>query len=135
MLLWKKLLCLTVFKIVKVIRPSTLLRVYFKRGSRFVTKRDWEGLSSVMPQILKLPLLFDFTFTKILSPSPFMSYPIHTLIADHLLQKVSVMAFSQILPNILPWCTFSVPKLQLIWKSSLKLYLVMQISVQQNYLP
>ena len=77
------------------------------------------GASPCKPKSLNFLLLLDITPTKKLSP------PIPSLITNYILEKrLSLIAFTQILPKIF-----------LIWKSSLELKPFIQNSVQQDYLP
>ena len=88
LLLWKKIHSLTVFKIITVSRPRTLLSVSLMRRLGCPTKgEDWRG-SSCKPKSLNFPLLLDITPTKNLSP--------------HVGKKVSLIAFKQIDPKIFP---------------------------------
>ena len=68
-------------------------------------------------------------------PFSFMSHPISPLITDHILEKVSLIALIQILLKILSVVHILSFKIILIWKSSLELNLLVQNSVQQNYVP
>ena len=68
-------------------------------------------------------------------PFSFMSHPISSLITDHILEKVSLIALIQILLKILSVVHILSFKIILIWKSSLELNLLVQNSVQQNYVP
>ena len=63
-----------------------------------------------------------------------LSIPVHRLITDHILEKkVSLIAFSQILPKMLPVvCTFNYTIMNC--KSSFELNPLIQDRVQQDYL-
>ena len=109
LLIWKKILSLILFKIMTVYRLNTLLRVLLmgRSGCQDVPLREGKfsfffgGGSPYKPKSLNFALLWDITPTKIYPPCP--------LITDYILgKKVSLIAFREILPKILPeGCIFS----------------------------
>ena len=90
LLLWKKILSLTIFKIITVNRSSFLLRVFLLGRSGYPTNRGhcrWG--STCKSKSLNFPLLLDINSSKKLSP------PVPLLITDHILEKMlSLLAFS-----------------------------------------
>ena len=81
--LLKKILSLTLLKIITVSRPTTLIRVFLMRRSSCSTKGgNWGGgRSSCKQKSLNFSLLLDITPTKKLGS------PVPLLITDHILGK------------------------------------------------
>ena len=102
LLLWKKLLSLTLSKIITVSIPLTLTRAFLMGRSGCPTEGGNRGGSPWKSKILNFPLL-------LVSFSPKIEFTVPLLITDHILgKKVSLIAFRQILPDILPAaCIFS----------------------------
>ena len=76
----KKILSFTLFKVIAVFRPSTLLRM-FLWGIRI-------EFYPLMPKILNLTLLLDVTPHQKLSPLPFLHASPHPFLADHILENL-----------------------------------------------
>ena len=95
---------LILFKIITAVsRLSTLLRVFFMGRLGCPTKGgNWDGVSLQTQQFELSPSVGYYPTTK-LSP------PVSPLITDHILEReISLIAFRQILPNILlAICIFS----------------------------
>ena len=113
MLLWKKILSLTLFKIITASRPSTLLKVFLMGKSGCPNNRGNRGGELPLPA-KKFELLPSVRYT---------------------LTKKSPIAFRQVLPKFFPaTCIFSYTIITYS-KSSLELNPIIQNSVQQDYLP
>ena len=100
---------LTLFKISKVKRPSTFIRIFVMGRSACPNKggnRGGVGESSLPanPKISNFPLLLNIIFNQ-----KWSSHPVLFLITDHILErKVSLTNLRQTLPNILSvGCIFS----------------------------
>ena len=90
LLLWKKILTLTHFKIITLIRPSTLPKVFFMGGSGVGTRGggDCGGLSPVMPKILNFTHLVNVTPHQKVGSFSFSScFTLYSLDWDHILEK------------------------------------------------
>ena len=132
LLIWKKILSLTLFKIITVSRPTTLIRVFLMRRSGCPTKGgNLEGLFA-SPKVRSCPFRWISPPPKNRAP-PFLSWS--QIIYWE--KKVSLLAFRQILPKIKNFTCGVHFQLQnwLIWESLMKLSLLIQNSVQQDYLP
>ena len=80
LLLWKKMLSLTLFKIITVSRPSTLFKVLLMGRSGFPFKGGtWGGWSILTSKISNLPLPLDIT------PASFNPAPKNWVFLDPLL--------------------------------------------------
>ena len=122
-MLWKKILSLTLFKIISVSRSSTLLRIFLMGRSRCPTMGDnWGvGLPPASVKVLTPPFFWIHPppHQKIESPCPSR---------DH-------WPFKEILAKFFPaTCIFSYTIVTYL-KSSLELNPVIENSVQQSYLP
>ena len=127
LLIWKKILSPTVFKI----RLSTILSVFLMERSGCPTKKkNWgeggrRGESPCKRTGLTFRLLLNIThLQKIESTCP--------LITDHILEKKVLDKFYQ---KFSIRHTFSVIQSWIFWKNLLELNSLIQNSVQQDYLP
>ena len=104
LLLWKKILAPTLFKIITVIRPSTIIRVLLM-GDQDLQIRD--GLRATLPthsQNFKprSPVRCHSLPKKQALSLSFMSQPVLPLIVAHIEKKVSLIAFRQVSRKTLP---------------------------------
>ena len=127
-LIWKKILSLTLFKIITVSRSSTLLRVFLMGRSGCPTKRgNLGGLSGSQK-------VWTFSFCWVSPPPKKLSHPVPRSHSIYWKERVSLTAFREILSKVLPEAFFSAT-IWLTWKTSLELNPLTLSSVQQDYLP
>ena len=96
LLIWKKILSLTLFKIITVSRPTTLIRVFLMRRSGCPTKGGNLGGLFASPKVRTCPFRW-------ISPPPKIRAPSSFLFSSQIIyweKKVSLLAFRQILPKI-----------------------------------
>ena len=115
-LLWKKILSLTLFKVITVSIPSTLIRIFFMERSGCPTKgRNWVEDFRASPKMWTFPFCWISPPLKNWDPCP---SPDHR---PHIEKKVSLIAFRQVLAKL--------------WKDMMELSPLIQNSIQQDYLP
>ena len=111
LLLWKKIHSLTLFKIITIIRPSTLLCVFFV-GDQDLQLR--EGLGKALPTHDQnfVPHRFvgcHFPPKNWVFFLSFMLYPVPLLITDYTLENNIFDSFKTNFNNKFSlWCTFSI---------------------------
>ena len=128
LLLWKKILSLTLFKIVIESRPSTLLRVFLMGRLGCLTKGGNWWWVSLQTQKFELSASVGYhTHLK-------LTLPVRPLMADHTLEKIASL-LDKCYQKFCLRRIFSATQSWLIWKSSLKLSPLIQDRVQQDYLP
>ena len=127
LLLPKKILSLAPFKINPVDRPSTLPTVFLMIRLGFPTKwGNWR--SPCKRKSLKFSILFDIIPLKKVSLTLPWSHP-------HIGKKRYPYSFYKFYQKICLWRIYLATKSWLIWKSLSELNPLIQISVQQDYLP
>ena len=137
LLFWTKMFSHTLFKIITVSRPSTLLRM-FLMGSQDFPLQGGLGGSELKPKIFNLPLLLNVSSYQTKLSPPIFIYISSSLSFEHrpdIGKKVSLRAFRQILPkSLLAMHIFSFTIM-----TYLKIFIwikpLIQSSVQQHYLP
>ena len=123
-LIWKKILSLTLLKIITVSRSSTLLSVFLMGRSGCPTKRgNLGGLPASQT-------VWTFPFFWISSPlkSWVLLFPDHT---PYIGEKTA-FSLTKFYQTFCLRHASSVTQLWLIWKSSLELNLLIQNSIQQD---
>ena len=111
LLLRKKILSLTLFKIITVSRPSTLIRIFLKERSGCPTKgRNWAGDFRASPKMWTFPSVGYHPRSKIES---LCLSPDHR---PYIEKKVSLIAFRQVLTKL--------------WKDMMELSPLIQNSTQ-----
>ena len=126
-LIWKKVLSLTLFKIITVSRSSTLLRVFLMGVSGCPTKG---GNLGVFQQARK----FELSNSVGYYPHQKIKFSCPLIILHILKKRYLLQILDKFYQNFLLRHAFSVTQSWLIWKSSFKPHTLIQNSVQQDYL-
>ena len=149
-MLWKKILFLTLIKIIIISRPSTFIRVFLRRRPICSTN---DGIACVRACVCVCACLCVCSFARVrvcvcISASskkklfPSIGYQPHSKIEfpcptfDHIVERiVSLIAFRQIVSKILHVASIFSYTIMTYLKSLMELSPLIQNSVHQDYLP